>query len=1554
MARLPGTTPPSTPADAADRETVFTYDRNGRRVTETRRGVVAWTIGSNGIQAAAPTDSTIRYAYNALGKVIRKVEANGDTVDYGYDMGGRLVQETRAAFTAWDGTAAAPTVRYYYNAHGDLTLTRQGNGAPAAGDRLTRYTYGTAGRLLSMTDAAFGTTFYTYDTAGNLVTQTYARQKSDGTQVSEGILYTRDLLGRVVSQTTGTWTGSSWVRSDSQDTAYDAFGQAVKTGVNGLWQIEFAYDFAGRLWSSNEADGVWRFLVRDGAGNQTLAIESEGTDLAGKTLDQVLAIATGNGAQAIGAALVDGINVTISVYDGRGQLSETRLPKRELTLGAAPVDLATTRRYNAFGELVGDTDVRGGQAEYAYNTMGRMVGSQRAGVSVTAANGTVQSNLRPTEYYFFDIAGRLVGVQDANGIFSGRQLLAGSGHGGKEALVTTEFHPDGGAVRSGYDGFGDLRMTIDEIGRATAMTYDGMGRLLNSARGSQVDYYSYDMLGRRLKHWTQQLGATVFDSTDYDAQGRVIRAAAMGGDITSTSYSWSPTLATPGMKLFGGWVSTTTYANNRTLIEYTDFFGRETYRRDLGGHEYIYRYDQAGRMTERTALAEDTFAYTHFNTGRVAQIATVAGPQRAGVFNDRVTTYGYDAAGNLKLEKYVENGRPTLQMMSGAPRTRHDYRNMTANYDALGRITQVAELGGTDQLAVPQATMDYEYDAVGNVRRVRSNPRVLSATGTWGSVISSVDYWYRYDSMNRLVTSQGQLTGGQIVRGAAGIDLEYDAAGQRAQTFRTVAGAVHRERYVYDSLGNLGEVRIAQNGGTEVLRAKYEYNGPLSRLSRQIDYAADGAVVYDRAVSYNSKGQMAGETVSGRQGTDNYQTINTYDYGTGNAYALGAVVAIATTNKRNGADQPASRTENDFVWYGGAVQSVTRYWANTGQQAAVFTSTYASNAWGQLTSVSIADGRPRTVAFVNDMAGEVIRRDEADSLAGGDPHEFWYHFGGRQHGYVGNNGTFETSYHESVANRSAASGAGAFRLGATAPTARSDFDQNYDPITSYQQGGAGGSYTVQSGDTLSSIAAALWGDAALWYKLAEANGMTASVALIEGQQLVVPSGVQRSSNNASTFNPYDPLEALGDTSPTTPQPRAPAKKKKCGGLLGSIILVVIAVVVTIVTQGATANLLPAAWGATATAAVSGAVGAAAGSIVSQGVGLATGLQDRFSWKGVALAAIGGGIDGGVTAQLGKGALRGSQFIGDLVRGVARSTLSQGIGIVTGLQDKFDWAALAAASVGSAAMGQLRGALPAVDPDSVLGRLPGMVQKIGGGMAEAIGRAAASSLLQGTDFGDNVLAALPEVIGGTIGSSLAVEVQAYLDGFVRQDNGLTGVAVGGDGTAPKNLTSDEKGNLVYIDMKELIAPKNKLVVFSTNDDLLKLTDAYGDARDGETTMHAGIDLSTEGRKGIYALSLTEGKVVQIGATGYGKDAVFIKDKQGRFWSYGHLASHDVANGATVHIGTRLGEIGTRGRSTGIHLHVQVTTGKKFTSAGGKSLGLTITGSVVTIKNSELAH
>ncbi len=112
-------------------------------------------------------------------------------------------------------------------------------------------------------------------------------------------------------------------------------------------------------------------------------------------------------------------------------------------------------------------------------------------------------------------------------------------------------------------------------------------------------------------------------------------------------------------------------------------------------------------------------------------------------------------------------------------------------------------------------------------------------------------------------------------------------------------------------------------------------------------------------------------------------------------------------------------------------------------------------------------------------------------------------------GYVGNNGTLDTDYQTSIANRTRTppSTPRPFRFGQSTPAAHADFALSLDAISSYGQGSSYGGYTARTGDALAGIAASLWGDANLWYKLAEANGLSAGSVLSEGQLLTVPAGV---------------------------------------------------------------------------------------------------------------------------------------------------------------------------------------------------------------------------------------------------------------------------------------------------------------------------------------------------------------------------------------------------------------------------------------------------------------
>lgn len=466
-----------------------------------------------------------------------------------------------------------------------------------------------------------------------------------------------------------------------------------------------------------------------------------------------------------------------------------------------------------------------------------------------------------------------------------------------------------------------------------------------------------------------------------------------------------------------------------------------------------------------------------------------------------------------------------------------------------------------------------------------------------------------------------------------------------------------------------------------------------------------------------------------------------------------------------GGSSVTSRTVNSYQWWDSAVQSSISHKPNISQSTTYTTSFYLNN-FGQLTGAYIADGKARSVSFTLDELGQIIRRDEtrpynAPSGQTGSPHEVWYRFGGRQLGYTGNNGTSEVTYEASINERRtvAPTDPGTYRNGQLYGASYADFAQNYDPINSYYQGSAGGSYRVQQGDTLQGIAQSIYGDASLWYKIAEANGLSAGTGLIEGQTLILPTGVTKSKFNAGTAKAYNPGEAIGDLSPTMAKP---PKKNKCG-VFGQILLAVIAIAVTALTYGALGGAALTGWSAVGAGALAGA----AGSVASQAVGVATGIQDKFSFKGVALAAIGGAISGGLGPKGLFGAdgafsKVGSQFVGDVLRGAVGSAATQGIGVATGLQDKFSWAGVAAAGIGAGIGGALG---RSIDGKSFLGQT---INKgdfgytLATATASGIANAATRSALNGESFGDNLMAALPDIIGQAVGGAAGRWLYSLID------------------------------------------------------------------------------------------------------------------------------------------------------------------------------------------------
>lgn len=265
-----------------------------------------------------------------------------------------------------------------------------------------------------------------------------------------------------------------------------------------------------------------------------------------------------------------------------------------------------------------------------------------------------------------------------------------------------------------------------------------------------------------------------------------------------------------------------------------------------------------------------------------------------------------------------------------------------------------------------------------------------------------------------------------------------------------------------------------------------------------------------------------------------------------------------------------------------------------------------------------------------------------------------------------------------------------------------------NPVTTYEQGSSAGGITARSGDTLQGLAQQLWGDSGLWYKLAEANGLSGAEPLVEGQTLRIPSGVMRNTFNAASTTPYDPAAAIGDVTPSSAKP---PKRLKCALLKHVIVMVV---------QFFATRFL----------------GAIPGNVITQFTAMALGLQEEFDWKSLGVAIVTASITGGPAST-------GNMAV-DFLINAAQNAMVQGVSMALGLQDKFNWGAVAAAGVG-ASLGNKLGVESLVQTPT----MANLGNNLAVNSAAAIANAAVNTLVEGTDFGDNLKATLPSAIGTTL-------------------------------------------------------------------------------------------------------------------------------------------------------------------------------------------------------------
>lgn len=481
------------------------YDRNRRliAVTDPEGNTTEYEYDSMErlVKITYPAGNPLLLAYEKFGRIAQITQPNGNILTYTYDEVGRLLSVADSLGTLREQT---------FDADGALT------GFNDALDNTTSLNRDAAGRLVAAVSPHGRTTSIHYDRLNRPVSTnagglTRRAIRDPNGWIVEAMLpgslistdYDYDALGNVIGITDP--RGNPWLR------VHDDQGRLVAT-VDPLGNVtSYSRDHRNRV-SEIELPLSKVTLTRDGAGNVTRRLYSDGTDLSySYDKNQRLTAASGLSLAYDANGRITQSNGLAIERDGGGRISR-------ITFGPGKW---TDYVYNLRDQLTGISDWLGGQTDFSYDAAGRLT-------RITRPNG-IQST------YSYDGDGLVIAIEEKQGTMTLAALtLVRDGLGQVQSADRT--YPAGTppltlsalAMQAAYD---DASQTADHM-------YDAMGRRLSDG----VHDYVWD-LASRLVSYTRAGQMTQFT---YDALGQRISRTAGG---IARDFTWNYALDLPSISV---------------------------------------------------------------------------------------------------------------------------------------------------------------------------------------------------------------------------------------------------------------------------------------------------------------------------------------------------------------------------------------------------------------------------------------------------------------------------------------------------------------------------------------------------------------------------------------------------------------------------------------------------------------------------------------------------------------------------------------------------------------------------------------------------------------------------------------------------------------------------------------------------------------------------------------------------------------------------------------------------------------------------------------------
>jgi len=547
-----------------------------------------------------------------------------------------------------------------------------------------------------------------------------------------------------------------------------------------------------------------------------------------------------------------------------------------------PHGLAGTR-YEWTGPLLTSvTDVGSGmRTDYAYTTFDQVETVSIAGTQVMRhyysgsrlAPDSTRSDSAHVTRYWRDARGRLGEVIGPTGATV--TTTYESTHANPASVTRWGTTAPASTQTMAYDTSGRAISVTDPLQRVFTTTYDHLNRVTQSVGplGATTRYVYgdrtgvdslIDPMGQRYITFSNTIGAvvaqvdplaTVRDSVQYDARGRVVRTRNRRGDVVRVAYDANGRVSSQVATTAVGAADTTTfaYANDHSWMVVQNAESRDSFHMDAAGRPVLATSVRQGRRFD-VRYGYDVGAFIDQRIIRRDSAETTIWADTAGVLRDgafRAFTL-QDFAGRQTTMIVDKAGRPTVDTLPTGT-----YNTRTRKSRTWNNASQLLTETFTGN-ASPLSRTYGDYDAVdrlGSVARPASGAPIVRL--------------HEYDALGRLKVWRDQQTWEWTEYFEIPWDPYNDCPGCFIldSTTHVVVDTIRAGSYQYDSVANRTGTGITNAPGNRMTAfdgwtIEYDAIGNVTRRSKGTD-----TLTY----SWNALGQLV-------QVTDNPGTVVTYGY----------------------------------------------------------------------------------------------------------------------------------------------------------------------------------------------------------------------------------------------------------------------------------------------------------------------------------------------------------------------------------------------------------------------------------------------------------------------------------------------------------------------------------------------------------------------------------------------------------------------------------------------------------------------------------------------------